>query len=71
MIDRFKDLEHEVCNCLRWKSLFYQSEWDPSVPPPHDNHYWCVLTQKLMGPDGLIASPDTCHPGRDCFKEAI
>ena len=29
MPGRFDGHEHEVCNCLRWKSLFYESVPDP------------------------------------------
>jgi hypothetical protein len=71
MIDRFEHLKHEVCNCLRWKSMFYQSEPDPTVPAPHDSHYWCALTQRLLGPDGQVATPEQCNPGRGCFKEGF
>ncbi len=69
MQDRFKDLGYEVCHCLRWKSMFYRSEPDPTVPPSNDDNYWCVLTQVCLGPDGKLAEPASCKPGRGCYYD--
>jgi hypothetical protein len=69
MHERFKELQHDVCNCVRWKSLFYQAEPDPSVPPAYDNSYWCAMTQSVLGPDGQVVEPENCRPERGCFKE--
>ena len=52
MYHRLQNLGHEVCNCVRWKSQFYESQRDPTVPPSNDDSYWCVLTQRVLGPDG-------------------
>ena len=49
MAGRFEGYEHEVCNCLRWKSLFYESVPDPTVPPAGDENYWCALTPENPG----------------------
>ncbi|MEE8278389.1 MAG: hypothetical protein V3R89_06680 [Thermoanaerobaculia bacterium] len=48
--------------------MFYQSEPDPSVPPSNDNSYWCTHSMNCMGPDGEVAEPGTCRPGRGCFE---
>lgn len=69
MHERFKHLQNEVCNCVRWKSLFYNSVPDPSVPSSHDNSYWCAMTQGVLGPDGQVVEPEKCTPERGCFKE--
>lgn len=67
MYERFKNLGHEVCHCLRWKSMFYQAEPDPTVPPSNDDNYWCVMTQVCLGPDGKLADPQSCNPKRTCY----
>jgi hypothetical protein len=71
MYDRIKDLGHEVCNCVRWKSMYYQAEPDPTVPPANDDNYWCALTQRILGPDGQVVDLQSCKPGRACFKEGF
>lgn len=68
MPGRFDGLEHEVCNCLRWKSIFYESVPDPTVPPPSDDNYWCALTQRILGPDDQLVEPESCKLGRSCFR---
>jgi len=71
MYHRLQNLGHEVCNCVRWKSQFYESERDPTVPLSNDDSYWCALTQRVLGPDGKLVEPQSCKPGRACFKEAF
>ena len=67
MYERWKNLGHEVCVCLRQKSMFVQVEPDPTVPPSNDDSYWCVLTQTVLGPDGQVVEPAACKHGRSCF----
>ncbi|MEW5978287.1 MAG: hypothetical protein AB1898_21025 [Acidobacteriota bacterium] len=71
MYRKIQHIEHEVCNCVRWKSMFYQAEPDPSVPRSNEDGFWCALTQRVLGPDGQVVSPQECKPGRACFKEAL
>jgi len=71
MYDRIKNLGHEVCNCVRWKSMYYQAEPDPTVPPSNEDNYWCAITQRILGPDGQVVDLQSCKPGRACFKEGF
>lgn len=59
---------NKVCRRLRSKTMFYVSEPDPSVPPSNDNSYWCTHSMNCMGPDGEVAQPQACRPGRGCFE---
>lgn len=69
MYHRLQNLGYGVCNCVRWKSMYYQSERDPSVPPSNEDNYWCALTLRVMGPDGQLVNLENCKAGRACFKE--
>jgi len=69
MYHRLQNSGHEVCNCVRWKSMYYQSERDPSVPPSNEDNYWCALTLRVMGPDGQLVNLENCKAGRTCFNE--
>ena len=30
--------------------------------------YWCLKTMKMTGPDEGHVAPDSCIPGRSCYK---
>jgi hypothetical protein len=59
----------EVCRCLRSKNIFYE---DPRSDAAADasGPFWCAHTQSLLGPDGKVAEPETCRPGRGCCETA-
>ena len=57
----------DLCDCLRWKSLYVNVAPDPSVPSGRSHHFWCVFTQTVLGPDGEVALPATCGPDRACY----
>lgn len=65
----YSGLGHEPCRRLRWKAMFIKSENDPTVPRSNDQIYWCSMTQICMGPDGKVAAPSNCDPGRPCYDE--
>lgn len=69
MPEQFEGQEPHVCNCLRWKSLFYESVPDPILSPPIDDNYWCALTQRILGPDDGLVEPESCILGRSCFQK--
>lgn len=56
----------EVCCCLRTKSMFYEVEGD--ALQELEGPFWCGQTQSLIGPDGEIAEPGRCRPGRECCQ---
>lgn len=60
--------DRETCRCLRTKGMFIDSEPDPAVPNPKDENFWCIHTQNLLGPDGGLAEPERCRPGRECYE---
>ena len=58
------------CHHLRHKGMYVLS-----VPEPtqfHDAYdataFWCIKTQKPIGPDGGRVHADLCRAGRECCK---
>ena len=67
--ERFNTEDPDLCHCLRWKGQFIAAERDPSVPPSNDGLFWCMHTQKCIGPDGRLAEPGNCSSAdRDCYE---
>lgn len=33
-----------------------------------DRIYWCVQSQNCVGPDGQMATDDTCNSLRSCYQ---
>ncbi|HLG15771.1 MAG TPA: hypothetical protein VJH03_14890 [Blastocatellia bacterium] len=58
--ERFDVNRPDLCQCLRWKGMFYEVEHDPTVPRSNDGLFWCMYTQNCIGPDGQLAEPGTC-----------
>ncbi len=56
------------CENLRWKGMYVDAMWDPSVPHSNDRAYWCQKTQICMGPDGKIVDEYECNETRTCYK---
>lgn len=56
------------CHHLRHKGMYVLSVAEPTSF--HDAYdataYWCVKTQKPIGPDGARANAATCREGREC-----
>lgn len=59
----------ERCRQLRSKSMFIEVEPDPTIPSMDSGSYWCVHTQNCLGPDGQVATPESCTSARMCFEE--
>lgn len=56
------------CASLRWKGLFVETEWDPTVQRSGDRPCWCLHTQICFGPDGNLVNERECTPARSCYK---
>jgi hypothetical protein len=62
------------CRHLRTKKMYTVaypdeafSEKDTEQASP--SHFWCNLTQSVVGPDDGQAHPGTCKPGRACYED--
>ncbi len=60
----------EICQCLRAKTMFYQTEGESSAADGAGNEgpFWCAQTQSVIGPDGQVADAEHCRPGRSCCE---
>jgi hypothetical protein len=56
------------CRLIRSKWMFIEAEPDPTVPRSGASICWCVHTQKVMGPDGQVVTPEACNSERACFE---
>jgi len=60
-------LDEDRCSNLRWKGMFIDAEWDPTVPHGNDRLFWCHKTQNCLGRDGKVVDEYECHEGRSCY----
>ena len=56
------------CRLLRSKWMFIEAEPDPTVPRSGQSICWCVHTQKCMGPDSQVVTPEACTSDRTCWE---
>jgi hypothetical protein len=56
------------CRMIRSKWMFIDAEPDPTVPRSGQSICWCVHTQKVIGPDGQIVTPEACTDDRPCYE---
>jgi len=61
------------CASLRSKKFFMIDVMPTEAAQYLDgsNHCWCRETQQAIGPDGGIAQPEHCVPGRSCYSSAF
>lgn len=63
--------EHH-CEHLRHKGMYVLTVVDPDEHRFYDPYdataYWCIKTQKALGPDGRPAHADACQGGRSCCE---
>ena len=68
------NLNSNRCRHLRTKKMFTVAHSDEAFAekdPEHasPSHFWCNLTQSVVGADDQPAHPDTCALGRSCFEK--
>jgi len=56
------------CRLIRSKWMFIEADPDPTVPRSGMSICWCVHTQKCIGPDGQVVTPDGCNSARVCYE---
>ena len=66
-------LQSAFCASLRSKKFFMIDAVPTEAEHYLDgsNHCWCRETQQVIGPDGGMAQPDHCVPGRSCYSSAF
>jgi hypothetical protein len=60
--------DDDRCAELRWKGMFIQAEWDPTVQRCNDRAFWCHKTQTCVGPDGKLVDDYECNETRQCYS---
>jgi hypothetical protein len=56
------------CARLRWKGLYIEAQWDPTVQHGNDRIFWCTHTYNCLGPDSNVADENECSPARACYE---
>ncbi|HND51851.1 MAG TPA: hypothetical protein PLV92_05625 [Pirellulaceae bacterium] len=61
-----------ACILLRSKAMYVTGDLrNPEHPDEAGCQYcWCLLTQRVMGPDQQEVNRNNCVPGRECYREA-
>ncbi|MCZ2076770.1 MAG: hypothetical protein HUU41_20480 [Bryobacteraceae bacterium] len=61
------NIDDDRCDNLRWKGMYIEADWDPSVPHSNDRAFWCQRTQSCVGPDGKVVDDYECNETRGCY----
>lgn len=61
------NIDDDRCDSLRWKGMYIEADWDPSVPHSNDRAFWCQSTQSCVGPDGKLVDDYECNETRGCY----
>lgn len=58
-----------ACRHLRSKGMFVSGRLDPEHDESEasDANCWCMITQKMLGPDDGLVQRRACVEGRDCY----
>ena len=67
-------MSQTFCKHLRTKKMFIgvtpeEAFADKECQPASDSHFWCNLTQTVVGVDDSPVHRDTCDSSRSCFEE--
>lgn len=62
-----------ACRHLRSKGMYVSGRLDPEVDESEvsDANCWCLLTQKMLGPDDGLVQRRQCVEGRDCYQAIL
>ncbi|MCS7089386.1 MAG: hypothetical protein RMN51_06520 [Verrucomicrobiota bacterium] len=65
---------NRFCQHLRTKRLYLDASLeeafaDPQLEQAGPCHFWCNLTQTVVGPDQQPVHKISCQPGRACFED--
>lgn len=62
----------DLCRWLRWKALLGIDRLDVAqlelLYSTADAPFSCLDSCQAWGPDGELAAPERCQPGRSCFS---
>lgn len=61
-------IDEDRCDSLRWKAMYFETVWDPTIQRSNDRTFWCHRTHQCVGPDGKVADDFECNETRRCFK---
>ena len=59
---------HAACRCLHSKETFIHAEPDPRIPSMSSGIFWGIHPHNCLGPDGQVAEPADCKPGRGGYE---
>jgi hypothetical protein len=67
-------MNSSFCKHLRTKKMFTGATPTEAFAEKDDEHatpchFWCNLTQTVVGPDDRPTHKDICKPTRTCFEE--
>jgi hypothetical protein len=65
---KLTEIRYGACRCLRSKEMFIDAEPDARIPGGSSGIFWCIHTHNCLGPDGQVAEPGSCKPGRGCYQ---
>jgi hypothetical protein len=69
-LDPLPMIDQPACVHLRSKQMYVT---DPAAPmdayEAAARHWWCNLTQHVIGPDTAGVTRGKCIPGRDCYRD--
>lgn len=66
-------MQTPFCGHLRSKKFFLSDQIAAAAEDYLDasGHCWCYHTQQVVGPDGGFVEPESCTPGRSCYRSAL
>jgi hypothetical protein len=66
-------IQTQFCGDLRSKKFFMSNQLPKTAEDYLDasGHCWCYHTQQVVGPDGGFVEPESCNPGRSCYRSAL